>query len=275
MPPENGNDTLLKPYKFCPTYQENNVEKDPNSEYNKFLNSSLYRKTVSDISTRLAFRYSLTNKQIDSIWDMCRYDQAWNLQDYSAWCVAFTKEQVKILEYKEDLKYYYENGYGTASNDMIACHAVNDMLMHLETQKEPNVVSYFTHESEIQLFLVALGAAKDMEALRADNYYSMNRRQFRSSSISPFAGNVAVIKYQCKDERDPYKVMFFLNEKLLLFDWCNVGLCNLDDVLEKYKNFKFADCSKEFCKRNFSTNLNPSYEAIILILLANLISYFT
>jgi multiple inositol-polyphosphate phosphatase/2,3-bisphosphoglycerate 3-phosphatase len=202
---------------------------------------------------------------------MCRFDQAWHLQDYSPWCVAFTKDQVKILEYLEDLQYYYENGYGTQANDMIACHAVNDMLMHLESKGNPNVVSYFTHESEIQLFLVALGAAKDTEALRADNYYSMARRQFRSSTLTPFTSNVAAIKYECKDERDPDKVMFFLNEKPLLFDWCNVGLCNLHDVLERYRNFKYADCSKEFCKRNFGTNILPSMTILLSLLLARMI----
>lgn len=108
---------------------------------------------------------------------------------------AFTPSQVKVLEYHEDLKYYYQNSYGTGLNTRLACSLVVDMLNHLESQAMPKVAAYFTHSETIQLLLTALGAAKDNDALRADNYQQLMRRKWRSSEVSPFASNLAVIKY--------------------------------------------------------------------------------
>lgn len=108
---------------------------------------------------------------------------------------AFTQNHVKVLEYHEDLNYYYQNSYGTGLNTRLACSLVVDMLNHLESQTMPKVVAYFTHSATMQLLLTALGAAKDNDALRADNYQQLARRKWRSSEVSPFASNLAVIKY--------------------------------------------------------------------------------
>lgn len=100
-----------------------------------------------------------------------------------------------MLEYHEDLRYYYLNSYGVGLNNRLACHLVVDMLNHIESQTVPTVVAYFTHTATIQALLTALGAAKDNDGLRADNYQQMMRRKWRSSEVSPFAANLAVIKY--------------------------------------------------------------------------------
>jgi multiple inositol-polyphosphate phosphatase / 2,3-bisphosphoglycerate 3-phosphatase len=109
---------------------------------------------------------------------------------------AFTVSQVDVLEYKEDLKYYYKSGHGSELNKRMACATVNDMLTQLEYNVGPKTVAYFTHSSELQLFLVALGAVKDNEPLRADNYNRLRNRFWRTSAIAPFAANVAAIKYE-------------------------------------------------------------------------------
>ena len=127
---------------------------------------------------------------------MCRFNQAWQLQDPSPWCIAFTPNNVKILEYKEDLAYYYKSGYGSELNTKISCSAVKDMIDRLESTANPTAIAYFTHSSAIQLLLVALGAAVDNDALRADNYYQMGRRSWKTSEIGPFAANLAAIKYE-------------------------------------------------------------------------------
>lgn len=76
------------------------------------------------------------------------------------------------------------------------CAAVKDMVMNLRSEDNPKVVAYFSHASAIQLFLTSLGYAKDNDALRADNYGNMKYRKFRASVVSPFAGNIAVVKYE-------------------------------------------------------------------------------
>lgn len=151
----------------------------------------------SQVSTRLGFKYTLNPKQIDRIWDMCRYNQAWNLDvKRSAFCAAFTPEHVNILEYLDDLKYYYKASYGFPENANVMCSTIQDMVKNLESTTNPKVIAYFAHASGIQLLLTALGVSKDLATLRADNYEEMKNRVFRTSELSMFASNLAVVKYE-------------------------------------------------------------------------------
>lgn len=62
------------------------------------------------------------------MYDMCRYDKAWNLHDRSAWCAAFSREELQVLEYLDDLKSFYEAGYGNELNLRLGCTPIKDML---------------------------------------------------------------------------------------------------------------------------------------------------
>jgi len=194
---DGNNSMLLRPYESCKQWNEQGeIAKDKNSEVFKFQEMELFQRMLKEVSIRLGFKYVLNQKQVDTIWDMCRYDQAWYLQDESPWCAAFTPEHVNILEYHEDLKYYYTSGYGNPLNNNVMCAAVQDMVRNLQSPDNPKVVAYFSHASAIQLFLTALGYAKDVDSLRADNYQQMKYRKFRTSVLSPFASNLAVVKYE-------------------------------------------------------------------------------
>lgn len=151
---------------------------------------------ASEVSQRLGFKFTLGPKQLDTIWDMCRYEVAWHLDKYSTWCAAFTQEHVEILEYLEDIKYYYKQGYGSELNSNVACNMVQDMLQNMGSNNDPKVVAYFAHSSSVQLFLTSLGIAKDLISVRADNFHEMRFRQWRTSKIGPFAANIAAVKYE-------------------------------------------------------------------------------
>lgn len=170
---------------------------------------------------------------------------------------------MSVLEYREDLEYYYDFGYGRSINTNVICEAVADMLKQLESRDLPKVIAYFSHASAIQLFLTAVGAFKDTDALRADNYYSMSRRNWRSSVVSPFASNFAAIKYECPEDVERTKIMFFLNEKPLHFDWCKVGLCNWSDVREMYKRYSRGDCASTYCESRAASLPHTMMYAVI------------
>lgn len=160
---------------------------------------------------------------------------------------AFTKDDIDVLEYREDLKTYYKTGHGVEINSRVACYTVADMLSHLITDEPlPKVIAYFAHASTIQLFLTALGVGKDNDKLKANNFDNMQGREWRSSEISPFASNLAVVRYgNCTD--GVQKVKFFLNEKPLTFDWCTESddSCKLNQVLDQYQSFQ--DCANYYC----------------------------
>lgn len=208
----------------------------------------------------------------------CRYDQAWMLDKPSAWCAAFTQSQVDDLEYLMDLDTYYRHGYGNELNKRLSCAAVNDMIEHLETDNEPSAIAYFTHSESVEELLTALQAVKDSDTLRADNYYSMSRRKWRTSEIAPFASNFAAVKYSCPNEVQRDKVMFFLNEKPLYFDWCKVGLCDVSEIKERYKEYTDANCDEYFCSGYSAGNslyTNTMYVLTIPAMIKTLFSLTT
>lgn len=78
-----------QPYKMCPSWQKNSDAKnDENSEFTKFKEGPLYQKMIADVSRRLGFKFDLKPSQIKNVFDMCRFDQAWSLDQPSAWCAV-------------------------------------------------------------------------------------------------------------------------------------------------------------------------------------------
>lgn len=221
---------------------------------------------------RLGFKLVLTPTQVELIWDMCRFEQSWYIQQLSAWCSAFTKSHVAVLEYKEDLFYYYKAGYGNPVNENLACNAMTDMLQHLQSRDGPKVVASFAHSTNIQLMIAAMGVFRDQQQLRADNFYQMKRRQFRISRIDPFSANLVAIAYDCEDA-ERQKVMFFLNERPLELDWCRVGLCDWSKVQEHYQKYLSGiDCAREFCQQSGTSRLTGSVVALLGLCVALLVN---
>lgn len=263
-PPEN--DTLLRPYDVCEIWQEQNDKKDePDSEIVKFQTSEIFLKMLKGISQRLGFSEVLSFSEVEVIYDMCRYEEAWFINKTSPWCSTFTAEHVKILEYSEDLNYYYKSGYGSSLNQRVPCEAISDMIKNLNSTSNPSTVAYFTHSTMIQMFLSSLGVGKDEKALRADNFSEMSDRKWRTSLLGPFTGNLAAVKYECpSDLSSKEKIMFFSNEKLVKFDWCSAGLCNLSDVMKKLKVYTEGNCSTYYCSG--SNVFRPFFVVFVFIL---------
>lgn len=266
----NGNDTLLRPYDYCPKWEQNNSEKN-GTEFEKFKNSALMATTVADVSTRLGFKYPLDFKDIELMWDMCRYEQAWNVDRISAWCAAFTQTQLKVLEYYDDLRYYKKSGYGYDLNGKLPCEIIKDMLYQLNSKTQPFAVTYFAHSTLIQTVITALGWFKDNEALTANNYDSMADRQWRISKIDPFAGNLVAIKYDCPaDSGDTEKVLFLLNQNAVSLSWCSVGLCDWSSVMKHYSNFYDANCAETFCE-SAASSITSSLVTLMSFLVAAIV----
>lgn len=102
-----------------------------------------------------------------------------------------------ILEYKEDLKYYYEAGPGKSINDNLPCGVMQDLIKKFDSKANPKVIAYFAHDYIVQMFLTAIGAKKDTTHLRADNFQDMVKyRQWKTSEIVPFSANIMAIKYE-------------------------------------------------------------------------------
>lgn len=103
--------------------------------------------------------------------------------------------------------------------------------------------AYFAHVTTVQLLFASLGIARQDIPLRADNYKEMTNRSWITSKISPFATNLAAVRYDC--DSGP-KVQFLLNQRPLA-DLCSQGLCDLSTLKAKYATIAAANCSSYFC----------------------------
>ncbi|XP_047505220.1 multiple inositol polyphosphate phosphatase 1-like [Pieris napi] len=258
--PKETDEKLLRPYKFCPAWTRDVEENNETlAQLRTFESKQEYKEMITNISLRLGFTYDISLATVLSMYEMCRYNKAWEIEKISPWCSVFTKEDIKRLEFSEDLETYYKYGYGTPMNQKIGCTAVKDMMdffkIHLdhETPQQPKATVHFTEAEMILLTLTALGGYRDSAPLTGDNYHTQTARERRwsSSNMSPFNANLAAVLYKCVPNnnikiREPYQVLFLSNERTLYLDGCNVGLC--DWSLVKNRLGLVADnCELSFC----------------------------
>ncbi|XP_060522505.1 multiple inositol polyphosphate phosphatase 1 [Cylas formicarius] len=259
-----GNDDVIKPYKDCAAWQER-TDRNPATEYHyrRFLESPEYYELSRRVFRRLGFRYDPDPQTVLDIYDMCRYEKAWNVDRPSAWCAAFTKDQLRFLEYGDDLKEYYATGYGNPLTERIGCAPIRDLLRRFQKtvdgKSEGNkVTALFTHAATVQAALTTLGVAKDYTLLTADNYRQQARRRWRTSVISPFAANLVAVLHQCS-VGDPYKVAFYLNEVPVDdIPGCAVGLCDWEAFKGRFEGLAEGCDVRAFCEgRAVAPSIRP------------------
>lgn len=104
-----------------------------------------------------------------------------------------------MLEYFEDLDYYYNSGYGGPRRlfENLNCPLMQDLVDFLETSNtSENVRIYSTHSTAFQLFLITLGVFGNDVPLTAANFAQQTNRQWRSTFLTPMATNIAAIRYK-------------------------------------------------------------------------------
>ncbi|EEB16594.1 multiple inositol polyphosphate phosphatase 1 precursor, putative [Pediculus humanus corporis] len=250
IPPAVVNDTIIKPYENC-THWIKQVKDNPmnQKETELFKLTEDMQTLVHNVSSRLGFLYDLSVDTIETIYDMCRFDKSWNLNDRSPWCAAFTRSELRTLEYLEDIQAYYDSGYGDDLNLRLGCTTVKDMLegfRHFPDQ-EPMGKFYFSHASVLLMTLARLGIANHGIPLRHDNFQEQKNRDWKTSELSPFAANLIAVFYKQVLELCFDTFMFFVNERRIDYEGCDVGLCSWSYIRDKFDDV-FESCNLEWCK---------------------------
>ena len=56
----------------------------------------------------------MNSEQAKVAWDMCRYELSWYPEKYQhtfpPWCALFTMDNLELFDFREDLKYYWNDG---------------------------------------------------------------------------------------------------------------------------------------------------------------------
>ncbi|XP_045535603.1 multiple inositol polyphosphate phosphatase 1 [Papilio machaon] len=273
--PKENDEKILRPYKFCNTWMnEVGDNNDTLVQKGTFESKQEYREMISNISKRLGFNYDVHRDVINSMYQMCRYDKAWNVAQISPWCAVFTKEDLKRIEYAEDLETYYKYGYGNSLNEKMGCTTLKDMMDFLknhvehDTPQQPRVQIQFTEAATIMLTATAMGTRRDTTPLTGDNYHTpaVPTRQWTTSLMSPFSANIAAVLYKCTQDgnfqvKGEYQVLFLENEKPMKIEGCRVGLCDWNFVKNKF-NEMTDSCDLQFCN---NASYIKGYASIVLI----------
>ncbi|CAH2980125.1 unnamed protein product [Chilo suppressalis] len=265
--PKENDEKLLRPYQFCDSWKKNVENNKETLAQREIFESKLeYKQMVTNISQRLGFNYDVEPTTIRNMYQMCRYNKAWEVAQVSPWCSVFTREDLRRLEYAEDLETYYKYGPGTDLNKKVGCAHIKDMIDFFKnhTQNEmplqPRTVIQFVELASILLTVNAMGARNDAAPLTGDNYHTaaVQARKWTNSIMTPYNANLAAVLYKCTLNgnfgiNDRYQVLFLENEKPISLDGCRVGLCNWSHVTKTLGAIADA-CDLQSC--NHATTLN-------------------
>lgn len=193
-------DAVLRPYKGCKLWRKT-VKKNPEALRKKdlFLQSKYVENMMNELRELTKIDY-LGFHDIELIYTMCGYETSWRhllFERKSIWCTLFKKEaHLKIMEYLEDLEYYYIDGYGFEITRKLACRTVEDILNFFNSADKTQKASHFkfTHSGTILKLLTFLELHKDDVELSGDKM--LDDRKWRTSAIDSFASNIIVILYE-------------------------------------------------------------------------------
>lgn len=226
---------ILKFYKSCPRWMRE-VYKNNETTYRErllFVNEKEFQSVIHAVSAKLGFLHPLTTRQIESIYDECRYETAWWPNRKSPWCSSFSDHDFEVMEYYQDLKYYYEDSYGTPLNSETACETVNNIYSHFRStvisgKAVPQGIFNFAHDKTIFQVLARMGIFKPSQHLRHDNFAEMKNRIWKTSYVSPFAANLALVLYSCGST---YRVgTFFEGQPIPIPGKCESLLCQWEEL---------------------------------------------
>ncbi|XP_050342368.1 multiple inositol polyphosphate phosphatase 1-like [Nymphalis io] len=239
---------VMDPYATCSSYQKN-VQNNPKifAEADKFLNSPDYLATKDRIHRRSGIDYTLSDENVTALYDLCRY--TWSAIDdkLSPWCALFTKDDLQVLEYIQDLRHYYKNGYGTSVNEIFGKVPLGDLFQSFENVKQGDgkkIVAYVTHATMLDQIYTALGLFKDNKPLTGSN--RDRERKWRTSKISVFSANLVAVLNRCvKEGLSDYNVVFYLNEEPIR-SICEEGVCSWREFDSKLR--PFINTTIDFCE---------------------------
>uniref|UniRef100_A0A1B0DG89 Multiple inositol polyphosphate phosphatase 1 n=1 Tax=Phlebotomus papatasi TaxID=29031 RepID=A0A1B0DG89_PHLPP len=255
-PRAESRDPILRFYKGCPRWKSE-VDKNPDAmeQVRLFAASDQFLQVLRDLRVKTGIE-DLSADDIHLIYTTCAFETAWDGRKISPWCSLFDKENIKVLEFLEDLEYYWIDGYGYELTYRQACPAGRNMFEHLHPEsKFPNITLYFTHSGTLLKYLAFLGLYRDPEVLTHTSFghdYS-----WKPSKIDTFGSNLLFVTFSCPEGS---KILSMHQERIIQIPGCppDTPLCDYKIFYENFKD-KIANCN--FVKDDFLV-IFISYHAI-------------
>lgn len=213
---EAGADSLT-PYKGCPAYSSSAGSRQ-SDEFKK-----RYTKPIIARLHDVAPRFNFTDKDVFGMQQLCGYETV--IRGKSPFCSLelFSPDDWLAWEYSEDTRYYYNVGYGNnvaGYNGLPWLNATGNLLMGGEKNNNvDDLLVSFTHREMPPMVIVAMGLFNNSQFSGATDINKTMptdrinyRREWKSSSILPFLGNIAIERLKCSgsygyDRGDYYRTL--------------------------------------------------------------------
>lgn len=204
----------------------------------------------------------LNSSHIEAIYKVCKFETA--MSGKSIWCGLFSEDDLKFLDYKEDIDDYFNQAlYGRDLYES-PCKLTLDIVRKMRAESDapnhetkPKAFYHFAHAETIQRFLAHIAQAQladeEIEPSKANDYLNHPENphylQWRSGLLSPFSANIAFSLYQCHGPSPTFKVVAALNERPIRIDRCSDVICPLDQFFNSSEGVNWARCNyNEICK---------------------------
>ncbi|KAL0883465.1 hypothetical protein ABMA27_016838 [Loxostege sticticalis] len=255
-------DDILRPYFYCAKHDVE-VYNGPRSqiEMNKYQETPEFQKLLKNVQKRTGLEEPISATNATGLYDLCRFFRAYSSTRSSPWCALFDDEELMFLEYLNDIRHYYRNGYGSPINEKLAGPALGELLQQFQASIQHSTRSftgYFSHDSMLQMIYTSLGLFRDYPEI--SGFERIPGRKWRTSFMTPFAANFVTVLHKCVNESGTtdYQVQFFINEEE--FHLCHSRTCSWQEFREKFDQFNNSNL--EFC--NIDNSSTSALESIVV-----------
>ncbi|XP_021295614.1 multiple inositol polyphosphate phosphatase 1 isoform X1 [Herrania umbratica] len=205
-----ASDLVLRFFDCCQTYKDFRKNHGPAVD-------KLKEPILDEITSALARRYefNFTRQDISSLWFLCKQETSLlDITDQA--CSLFSPTEVALLEWTDDLEVFILKGYGKSLNYRMGVPLLKDVVQSMEEAikaKEDNQApgTYekarlrFAHAETVVPFSCLLGLfleGSDFQRIQKEEPLGLppkppQNRNWRGSTVAPFAGNNMLALYSC------------------------------------------------------------------------------
>ncbi|KAJ9683915.1 hypothetical protein PVL29_016425 [Vitis rotundifolia] len=243
-----ASDILLRFFDCCQNYKDFRKSQEPAVD-------ELKEPIFDEITATLRKRYGLnfTRQDASSLWFLCKQEASLlDITDQA--CGLFSPSEVALLEWTDDLELFILKGYGKSLNYRMGVPLLKDVFESMAQAikaKEENYApgSYekarlrFAHAETVVPFSCLLGLFLEQsefkQILREEPLQyppkPPQKRNWRGSTVAPFAGNNMLVLYSCPaNSSSKYFVQVLHNEHPIPMPGCdNSDLCPFEVFKER------------------------------------------
>ncbi|XVF84063.1 hypothetical protein PTKIN_Ptkin16aG0544600 [Pterospermum kingtungense] len=246
-----ASDIILRFFDCCQTYKDFRKSHGPAVD-------KLKEPIITEITSALAKRYefNFTRQDISSLWFLCKQEASLlDITDQA--CSLFSPTEVALLEWVDDLEVFIVKGYGKSLNYRMGVPLLKDVVQSMDDAikaKEDNQApgSYekarlrFAHAETVVPFSCLLGLfleGSDFQRIQKEEPLDLppkppQKRNWRGSTVAPFAGNNMLVLYSCPaNSSSKYFVQVLHNEHPIPMPGCDgTDFCQFEVFKERVVN---------------------------------------